>query len=171
MPPEAQRGRAPAFGTAVAALLALAAPGRAAAQPSPEEASFPSVPALGECGGNVPACSTVQTPVITVNPGQQQRVKVLCGKNSFFWNWTAEASPLLVVSLAARQTPSTGQTPSIHPVRDAQDRPVGAVFLLHEQTGTRAGKGQIAIGCSPEDPTGKLAAQRQHVTTNPARRR
>lgn len=188
MPPETQRGRTLTLATATA-LLALAVPPRAEAQSgapiladnqrSPEEVSLPGVPVLDECGGNVPSCSTVRTPVITVEAGRHQRVKVLCGHDTFFWNWTAEASPQLVVSVldVRRQTVDANirtlglHTPSVRPVRDAQNRPVGAVFRMDEQTGTRAGEGQISIGCSPEDPTGALIAQRQNVSVAPARRR
>jgi hypothetical protein len=165
MPPALQ-GRALTLVT-LAALFACMAPASVAARSSPQDDDvvLPGVPNLDECGGNVPSCSTVRTPVIIVKAGQQQRVKVLCGSNTFFWNWTAQGSPLLSISLWSQFTPTAV------PVRDAQNRPVGAVFLMDEQTGSRNGRGQIAIGCSPEDPTGSLVTQRTHITSNPKRHR
>ncbi|TDH63118.1 hypothetical protein E2C06_06960 [Dankookia rubra] len=160
------QGNALAFAT-LAALLACVAPAVATARSSPQDDDvvLPGVSNLDECGGNVPSCSTVRTPVITVKAGQQQRVKVLCGSDTFFWNWTAQGSPLLSIVLWSQFTPTAV------PVRDAQNRPIGAVFLMDEQTGSRDGKGRISIGCSPEDPTGSLLTQRTHITSNPRRYR
>ena len=122
-----------------------------------------AVPAdTDECSGNVPSCVTVKTPKLTVPAGKRQVVKVLCGSGSFFWNWTVKASPQLVVGLY------TGPVMlSAHPVKDSQNRPLGAVFSLDEQTGTRAGIARIRIGCSTEDPTGQIITRMQNNSVNP----
>ena len=56
----------------ITALFAFVAPAQVAAHPNSadEDVTLPGVTNFDECGGNVPSCSTVRPPVITVNAGK-----------------------------------------------------------------------------------------------------
>ena len=116
---------------------------------------------LAECdGGNmkrVPGCFSLTTKnQYNVLPGRQRNIRFTCrGNTPYFWNWHADLSRGMQVTLR-----------SIIKSRTGQDS--GAMFELREQGGVSSGAARIYLGCSATKP--QVVSRLQSIGLDPVSR-
>lgn len=154
-----RRAHRAGFPTIIALSLILGLVALLAAMPHPAAAAVLE-PRLGlaECdGGNmrrVPGCFSLTTiKQYNVLPGRQRNIRFSCrGSTPYFWNWHADLTRGMQVTLRSV-------------IKDRAGQDSGGVFELREQGNRSSGAARIYLGCSATKP--QVVSRLQSLGLNP----